>query len=269
MTVSVESYKDLIPDKIIICNDISLSKNYMKYIYLLLIVLVVFVIYCYYLYFTKMTNDVEILQTDYGEDIAQDVLSEKKVAVFRDVLFDWECVCEIFDMSIEDINKLTKESKVFNKVLKDYLSPFSLPLTYDWDYNITYRTKSDNQHHFILEEQHRHLIAQITGEQRIYVAAPEQIKNIKPLMVYSKKNTKNMKTVKSKDYEINKTFSTTDFWSQEETSKEPYTKLEYMEIVLRAGNMMYIPYGWWYLQQVKEDCLVLEASCKSVFTLIF
>jgi hypothetical protein len=34
MTVSVESYKDLIPDKIIIKNDISLSKNYMKYIYL-------------------------------------------------------------------------------------------------------------------------------------------------------------------------------------------------------------------------------------------
>ena len=35
MTVSVESYKDLIPDKIIIKNDIS-SKNYMKYICIVL-----------------------------------------------------------------------------------------------------------------------------------------------------------------------------------------------------------------------------------------
>ena len=42
-----------------------------------------------------------------------------------------------------------------------------------------------------------------------------------------------------------------------------------MEVVLRAGNVLYIPYGWWYLEQVKEEGLVLEANCKSILNWLF
>ena len=245
--------------------------NYIYYILAICAIIIIFVCYCYHRYFNRVNNEPEILQTDYSDIVAQDLFLEKLPIIFRDEMFDWECICEIFELPIEEINKIIANEPMFSNVLKEYMSSFALPLSTNWEYTITKRTTKDTYHHFILEKQHRHIIGQITGEQRIYIATPNQATHLKPFVKYnnSSNNSSNNDNINKKQFLVNKTYSVIDFWSEKESSHPEYAKLEYMEVVLRAGNILYIPYGWWYLQQVKEEGLVLEANCKSILNWFF
>jgi hypothetical protein len=244
--------------------------NYKYYVIAICVILIIFICYCYHRYFNRVNNEPEILQTDFSDIVAQDLFLEKLPIIFRDEMFDWECICEIFELPIEEINKIIANEPIFSNLLKDYMSPFSLPLSTNWDYTITKRTTSDTYKHFILEQQHRHIIGQITGEQRIYLATPNQATHLNPLVKYNKNNKNNKNdTINENHFLVNKTYSLTNFWSEKETSNPDYAKLEYMEVVLRAGNILYIPYGWWYLEQVKEEGLVLEAKSKSILNWFF
>ena len=247
------------------------SINYIYYILAICVIIIIFICYCYHRYFNRVNNEPEILQTDYSDIVAQDLFLEKLPIIFRGEMFDWECICEIIELPIEEINKVIANEPMFSNVLKQYMSIFALPLSTNWEYTITDRTKKDTYHHFILEKQHRHIIGQITGEQRIYLATPNQATHLKPFVKYnsSSNNSSNNSNINKKEFLVNKTYSVIDFWSEKESSHPEYAKLEYMEVVLRAGNVLYIPYGWWYLEQVKEEGLVLEANCKSILNWLF
>lgn len=260
------NYTDVFPNKIIIQNDILVENikhvNLKMYLYLIVLVITLFIVYCYWRYFNRISNEPEIIQSDGCEDGAQDLLAEKQPVIFRDVLFDWEPICEVFELDISDINEIRKVNHTFDKVLKEYLAPFSLPFSFGWHIDINQFTRKDTYHHFVLESKHRHMIAQITGEIRLYLAVPNQKEYLGQLD--TKENTH-----KNTNININNTYSTIDFWSEKESSKPPYNKLEYMEIILRAGNMISIPKSWWYLIQVKEDGLIMETYNKSAFSLVF
>jgi hypothetical protein len=268
------NYTDVFPNKIIIKNDILAENikqvNWYMYLYLIVIVITLFIVYCYWRYFNRVSNEPEIVQSDGCEDGAQDLLSEKQPVIFRDVLFDWEPICEVFELDIADINEIRKVNSTFDKVLKEYLAPFSLPFSFGWHIDINHLTRKDTYHHFVLESKHRHMIAQITGEIRLYLAVPNQKEYLGPLDTTENTNKNTNKNININiNTTINNTYSTVDFWSEKETSKAPYNKLEYMEIILRAGNMISIPKSWWYLIQVKEDGLTMETYNKSVFSLVF
>ena len=38
------------------------------------------------------------------------------------------------------------------------------------------------------------------------------------------------------------------FQDKKQTSEEPFNKVEYIEIILKEGNILFIPKGWWYLR---------------------
>ena len=54
---------------------------------------------------------------------------------------------------------------------------------------------------------------------------------------------------------------------EKETDIAPFNKVEYIEIILREGNILSIPYGWWFLSQVEEDTLVMECFNLSAISL--
>ena len=60
--------------------------------------------------------------------------------------------------------------------------------------------------------------------------------------------------------------SKVNFWNQDEITKEPFNKIQYIEIILREGNILYIPKGWWYLKVTEEDSLSMTATNLSVFS---
>lgn len=236
-------------------------------IYIVLLILICFcvLIYCYISNLNKINSEIAILQKDNPTDgDIQDLLVQKQPTIFADVLYDWEAVAEIFDMPIDLITELLA-AKPFIQLLTSHLEPYSLLFSRGWKFQATERSPDpDNpyEHYFRLESHHRHFIAQITGIQRIYIASPNQTTFLTPVEIEATSST----TSTSNSTSINKTRCTVDFYNETETAKEPFNKLQYIEIVLREGNMLYIPRGWWYLQAVEAPGLVLEAVNESIFS---
>ena len=59
--------------------------------------------------------------------------------------------------------------------------------------------------------------------------------------------------------------STVNFWNKNETAQEPFNKIKYIELILREGNILFIPKGWWYLTVHEDNNLILEAENVSFF----
>jgi len=227
--------------------------SYWNYISLISVVILIFFIYCHIYHLNKINTNLEILQAEVPDSSKiQDLLVHKQPVVFRQVLYGWDTIIDIHQLPIEEIQLIIKNDKEFVQVLHYYLSPYSLFLSYGWQFQITYKIIDNTQHHFYLESHHRHLIAQITGQQRIYLASPNQTEFLEPVVESKNENL------------INKKHNPVTFWNEEETAKEPFNKLQYVEIILREGNILYIPRGWWYLLEIEEDGLIMEAVNKSV-----
>lgn len=229
-------------------------KKILFYIFILILILIIFLIYCQVLSLKKRNNDIQILQSETpNENTIQNLIVEKYPTVFRQVLFGWEPIIETFDTSINHINHLIKTNNEFTEDLIKCLNSYSMCFSLGWDYDFNEYKKHQKDNYFTLEQEHRHIICQITGEQKILLASPSQSKYIK-----SQKLNKNIK---------NNIISTTNFWNKKETCKKPFCNLEYIEIILREGNILYIPEGWWFLSIIEEDSIVLNAYNLSFISL--
>jgi len=241
-----------------------------SYIICILLLILILVLYCHISSLKKINNNVEILQTiNPSIEKIQDLLQEKSPTVFKNVLYEWEPIINIFDKSITEINNMSINDKTFYNDLIDCFNSYSLCGSMGWDYYFTEKNILDTEEYFTLETQHRHIICQIMGTQRYYLASPNQTQFIKKGKWGDNEiNNVQLSATEKKLIKKNPTKSIVNFWNEEETGKEPFNKVEYMEIILREGNCLYIPYGWWFLSEVEEDSMVLEGfniSCISLF----
>jgi len=239
------------------------SMNIIFYILAIIFVIVGVLIYCYIQNLYKISNEIEILQKDIPTDNEiQDMLVLKQPTIFMDVMYEWDAIVEIFDADMAYITEIMK-IKEFVGVLETHLSPFSLLFSMGWDYNISDRTPETHRYsHFYLESNHRHLIGQITGTQRILLASPRQTLYITP--IETKQSKSQSQSHSQSQPPFNKTHCTIDFWDEKEVQEPPFSNLQFIEIILREGNLIYIPRGWWYLQVCEEPGLVLETVNKSL-----
>jgi hypothetical protein len=227
--------------------------NYSLYTTLLIISIFIFFIVCHIKQMSKVSNEIEILQT---EDVSkiEELLIKKQPTIFRGVLYDWLPIAEIFDLDVEEINEIIENIQGFSWDIKQELSIYGLPLSIGWKYKIF--DKNEDDKYFRKQNNHRHLIGQIVGTQRIFIASPNQ--------------SNYMMISKMQDYdEFNNSIrSSINFWDDNEKIKEPFCKMEYIEIILREGNLIYIPKGWWYLQKIEENGLIIEAVNTSILNYI-
>jgi hypothetical protein len=247
-----------------------------KYVITILILLFFIILYSHVIGLKKKNDKIEILQAKNpnGSKI-QDLLQEKSPIIFKDVLYEWEPVINIFDKPITEINKIVKSDDSFNKDLRNCLNNYSMFLSFGWDYHIFEKTIDDIDDHFILENQHRHLICQIMGTQRYYLISPNQSRFIKSKnkdlnnIIYNEIDESDVekKEKLKKIYSKNPIESIVNFWNEKETDITPFNNIEYIEIILREGNILHIPHGWWFLSQVEEDTLVLESFNLSAISL--
>jgi hypothetical protein len=230
--------------------------------YLLILVLIVllFVVSCYYISLNKTTNNIEILQAETPDfNKIQILLNQNQPTIFRQVLYGWEPIIHIFDASLDDIDYLINNNQDFNKDILDCLSNYSMFLSMGWEYKFLEKTNNVKDNHFILQRNYRQLFIQIMGTQRIYLVHPSQSNLIETQIMDETFPNNNNKP---------QTVSKVNFWNKQETSKEPFNKLEYTEIILREGNILFIPKGWWYLKVSEEDNMCMEAINVSLFSLI-
>ena len=222
-----------------------------NYFIILFFILISIFIYSHIRILTKENTNLEILQAETPNSYKiQQLLLEKSPTVFRQVLYGWNSIVEIFDKDINEIIQYGKNKNFIEDIIKN-LNVYSMFLSLGWDYKFFKKQISDN--HFRLENNYRHLICQIMGEQVIYLASPFQKNKLK--------NTK-----KDNSNQHNNIISSVNFWNENEVIKEPFNSLEYIKIILREGNILYIPNGWWYLCEVKEQSLVLDCYNISLFS---
>ena len=226
----------------------------MKIRYYFLVILFLFLIilaYSHIRILNKKNKNIQILQAETPDvNKIHNLLIEKSPTIFRQSLYSWDALTELFDKDIQEINYLLKKKEKFKNDINVNLNNYSMPLSFGWEYTFEERNQNDN--YFRLENNHRHLICQVLGTQRVYLASPNQSQFIE--------------TKKDSNHKHNTSISKTNFWDKNEIGKEPFNKIKYIEIILREGNILYIPNGWWYLCKVEESSLILDCYNISFFS---
>jgi hypothetical protein len=74
------------------------------------------------------------------------------------------------------------------------------------------------------------------------------------------RNTKYLQEVKN--YEEQEFYSSCNPW------KDPTKKVKYMEVVLKQGQILFLPAYWWYSIQLEEDSCVCSIQYKTVMNII-
>ena len=98
-----------------------------------------------------------------------ELLVQKSITIFKDVLYDWEPVVNIFDKSLSEINKMVINDKLFHNDLIDCFNSYSLFGSLGWEYFFFTKSIVDTQNHFTLQTQHRHLICQVLDQAPKYL----------------------------------------------------------------------------------------------------
>lgn len=231
-------------------------RNLIVYILLILVIVIIFVLICHYISLNKINSEIEILQAETPDfNIIQGLINQNQPTVFRQVLYGWEPIIHIFDAEMDDINYLLDNNKDFNTDILNCLSSYSMFLSFGWEYKFIKKNKGFRDSHFKYQNNYRQLFAQIMGTQRFYLIHPSQKHLIDSKVIIDENNNKNL-------------VSKTNFWNKNETSLSPFNKIEYIEIILREGNILFIPKGWWYLQVYENDSFIFESINLSLFSLL-
>lgn len=144
------------------------------------------------------------------------------------------------NFSLEDDSNFLTEFKLYNKFnefANYYLPPFTASKKYLVSIGNKY-IKSDIER----VNNGRLIICQIEGSRRYYLFNPEQSKFL----------------YKSNNYNNGKTLSQINFWNQDHKKYPDFEKSQYMEIIIRKGQMLYIPKYWWYCSENSDISITIK-----------
>jgi len=189
----------------------------MKIIISVLLVFFAILIFLNILFINKIPNDFEILQANNPDkDTLEKMIIQKYPAVFTNVTknLDMETINN-------NINNNLQEKSI--PEIKEYFSYYLAPMCLTYKFNI-HKNELINLR---MVNNHRLLICQLYGKSKIYLFTPKQKKLLYPI--------KKDGIYKSK----------VDFWNPDKKFNA-FNQTKYVEINLHEGQMIYIPYKWWY-----------------------
>jgi hypothetical protein len=230
-----------------------MSNSIIKYISSLLILFIIFFIYCHISRLKNINNELKILQvSDPDDDIAYELFNSHQPIVFQKELRFWKEFNKLLGKTLTEINTdiMTNKNIEYSNYIKNNLELYNLPLSYDW--NIDIRNVILNETSaifFIKQNNYLQVFGCITGEMRIIITPPDQTKSLSPFT--------NM-------------VSTIDATSI--LDKDPI-ELNYIEIIVRQGNMIYIPYNWLYFiyknnGNSNNECVIVDCINQSVLNFL-
>lgn len=229
----------------------------------------------------RTVNEYQINQLkDPEKDILENVLTEKYPTVITDVVQRWKIVR---DLKPENLNfeekKIMKDPK-FIKLLDEYLNYYSIPLRISRKYELNQTNANDNTH-IMLNSQFRFYLIQIYGKSRVILYNNSNTKYLYPTKKgnVSKINYWKLDNIDTKLNNLyyekeNKTNETnTNLIKELQESKNKYlekfpkyNKAKFIEIILHPGNILYIPYGWWFSTKSETDSIRLTNTSRSLFS---
>ena len=223
-----------------------MSPSLFNYVLSLLILFILFFIYCHMSRLKIINNELKILQvSDPDVDIAYELFNSHQPIVFQKELLFWKEFNTFIGKSLSDINTTisTNTTTHYSNYIKNNLEIYNLPLSYDWNIDIRNIILNESSAiFFIKQNNYLQVFGCVSGEMRIIITPPDQTHIVQPFI--------NM-------------VSTIDATSI--LDKEPM-EINYIEIIVREGNMIYIPYSWlYYIYKTTDECVIVDCINQSVF----
>jgi len=223
----------------------------LKYIGCLIVLFIIFFCYCHIDRLKTINNTLNILQvSDPNPELAYELFENHQPIVFQRELFFWKEFNKLLDKSLSEIKEIISTNKTINytEIIKTNLEPYNLPLSYDWLIDIRNIILDDkNGIFFIQQKNYLQCFGCVSGEFRIIITPPDQLSKLEP---------------------ITNQVSSTDATTLLE--KEPM-ELNFIEIIVRKGNLIYIPWNWFYFiykpSQIQET-VIIDCLNNSVISVI-
>jgi hypothetical protein len=208
-----------------------------KKLIFIFIVLIIFV-YFQYNYINKTNDSFNIVQYENpNKNIFENMVHEKSISIFTKIQFD-------FNNNINlDTYHLLNNKQLINNIIKQNINYYNIPLCIKHNFTIEnelidYKTPLTIQNHY------RGLIIQLKGERKIYIFKQSDKKNL-----YFNKNN-----------------SSIDFWNQDIIKYPLVNKAQYIEIILRENQMIYIPYKFIYASITLNNNLTAYSNSESLLS---
>ena len=200
--------------------------SFISYISALTILTLIYFIYYNLSHLKTINNELKILQIfDPEPDTIDELFKNHQPIVFQREIFFWKQFKTFLGKSLIDIQNTinTNIDITYSDFIKKNLELYNLPLSYDWNIDIR-NIVLDNKSaiFFIKQSNYMQLFGCVTGEMRVIIAPPDQEHKISPII------------------NLVSTIDATII-----LDKVPI-ELNFIEIIIRKGNMIYIPWGWFY-----------------------
>lgn len=227
----------------------------MKYITSLIILLIIFFIYCHITRLKTLNNELRILQVaDPEPELLLEMQAQHLPIVFQREIYAWKHFNKLIGKPLTEIQKTlsTPPTEIdYSEIIKLNLEPNNLPLSYDWILDMRNIVLDEKAAIFFIKQtNYMQLFGCVGGEMRVIVAPPDQA----PLLGSFINNVSNSDSTALLD-------------------KNP-AELRFVEIIVRCGNMIYIPYGWHYFiyknskVEGNEETIIIDCLNKSLLSAI-
>jgi hypothetical protein len=236
------------------------------YIYLIILAIILTFLLSHYLNYTKInaTGGIDIQQTEQPAPAVIDkMLATKLPSIFMYEIELWDGFDLLIGYPYDVISTVFKDNKELVKILKsEYLAPFALPLTRDWQIGLnnltaTWATLTDKP---IREKHYNHLIANFSGLLMVCLIHPNSGKQVETY-----KNSGEIPFTKHLETQSSDITTNTPITDNEITEPQ---YINYLTIPVRPGHVMYIPYGWYYYiycGQENTGCVYMDLVNKTWF----
>ena len=228
-----------------------MNTSVLHYISAFIILFIILFSYCHISRLKTINNELKILQSiDPDAGMVLELLDNHQPLIIQKEIFYWKEFNHLIGNSLNEIKNIISENKTINysDYIKNNIDIYNLPLSYDWNIDIRNVLLDEKSAIFFTKQNnYMQLFGCVSGEMRIIITPPDQSKLLEPFV--------NM--VSSID-------ATTIL------NKEPM-ELNYIEIIIRQGNIIYIPWNWFYFiykNNTNKECVIVDCINNSVLSLM-
>jgi hypothetical protein len=225
--------------------------SFISYVSALTILTIIYYIYYHLNNLKIINNELKILQIfDPEPDTIFELFKNHQPIVFQRELFFWKQFKTLLGKPLIDIqNAITANTDInYTEFINKNLEPYNLPLSYDWNIDIRNVVLDDKSAiFFIKQNNYMQMFGCVSGEMRVIIAPTDQQSILEPII------------------NLVSTIDATPI-----LDKDPIV-LNFVEIIVRKGNIIYIPWNWFYFiykGKSEEECVVIDCLNKSVLTII-
>lgn len=226
----------------------------MKYVASLIILFIVFFIYCHITRLKTTSNELRILQVaDPEPELLFEMFAQHLPIVYQREIYAWKYFNKLIGKPLTEIQTaISTSSEIdYSDIIKQNLEPNNLPLSYDWTIDLRNVVLNEKAAIFFVKQcNYMQLFGCVRGEMRVIISPPDQASMFGTFI----NNVSSLDVTALLD-------------------KNPI-EVKFIEIIVRCGNMLYIPYGWHYFiyknaaLEGNDEVIVIDCLNKSVLSTI-